>query len=307
MFQTELVKELIPKVAPFYAESMLYINSLQFAEASSVIARFNAAISDAVNDNSEADDVSNELYVLRSIPNILEYYLKYWESITESKLKGSWDHLQDCLSCLRLLKRFSPKESATIVEFFEAQLIELEKLYPYKMFASVGILVDSFECSICGNDIDSLECEHIRGELYRGRMATAIAKGIRQLNHVALVSNPADKRCVLDYDENSNAFEVVRYLKNLISERKLLPTDFGRVEITPRLFPNESYVKLSRNDICFCGSGQKFKKCCIDQEFHQGEHFELIATKTIHCLPPTGYQGYLEETGDCKKAGLDCS
>jgi antitoxin MazE len=55
-----------------------------------------------------------------------------------------------------------------------------------------------------------------------------------------------------------------------------------RVEITPRLFLNELYVKLSRNDNCFCGSGKKFKKCCIDKKYHQGEHFQLIAKKTIY-------------------------
>lgn len=288
MFETELVTDLISKVSPFYAECMFYINSLQFSEANTVIARFNNTISDACPDSDTVgDDVLNELYVLKTIPNILENYAKYWESITESRLKESWQHLQDCLSCLRLLKRFSPKESTTIVDFHESQLIELEKLYPYKMFASVGMLADGFECSICGKDIDSLECEHIRGELYRGTMAVAVAKGIRQLNHVALVSNPADKRCVIDYDENSNAFKVVNYLRYLITEKKLWPTDFDRVEISPRLFQNESYVKLARNQICFCGSGKKFKKCCIDKKYHDGEHFEIRAKKTIHCLPPT--------------------
>lgn len=288
MFETELATDLIPKVAPCYAECMFYINSLQFHEAKTVIDRFNNVISDACSDSSDVgDEVLNELYVLRAIPNILEYYSKYWESITESRLKESWQHLQDCISCLRLLKQFSPKESITIVDFFEGQLIELEKLYPYKMFASVGMLVDSFECSICGHDIDSLECDHVRGELYRGKMAVAVAKGIKQLNHVALVSNPADKRCVIDYDEDSNAFKAVKYLNSLTTDMKLLPADFDRVEIVPRLFPNEPYVKLSRNEICFCGSGKKFKKCCIDNKYHEGEHFEIIAKKTIHCLPPT--------------------
>lgn len=288
MFETKFLKKLIPEVAPLYSECMSSINSLQFDKASSVIVSFNDAVLDVASDSFEADDVLNELYVLRSIPNILDCYLKFWKSITESRLKESWNHLQDCLSCLRLLKRYSPRQSTSIVNFFEAQLVELEKLYPYKMFASVGMLVESFRCSICGNDIDSFDCEHIRGELYRGRMAIAVATGIRELNHIALVSNPADKKCVIDYDENSASFRAVRYLSDLISERKLLPTDFQQVEITPKLFPNQSYVKLSRNDNCFCGSGKKFKKCCLDRKYLKGEHFELIAKRNIHSLPSSG-------------------
>lgn len=28
---------------------------------------------------------------------------------------------------------------------------------------------------------------------------------------------------------------------------------------------NNNNTKLGRNDICYCGSGKKFKKCCIDK------------------------------------------
>ena len=32
-------------------------------------------------------------------------------------------------------------------------------------------------------------------------------------------------------------------------------------------FPNlQKPIKIGRNDKCFCGSGKKYKKCCINKE-----------------------------------------
>lgn len=33
---------------------------------------------------------------------------------------------------------------------------------------------------------------------------------------------------------------------------------------------------LNRNEKCFCGSNKKFKRCCIDKEFEEKDHAELI-------------------------------
>jgi hypothetical protein len=30
---------------------------------------------------------------------------------------------------------------------------------------------------------------------------------------------------------------------------------------------NPNYVKIGRNEPCYCGSGKKFKKCCISKEY----------------------------------------
>lgn len=74
----------------------------------------------------------------------------------------------------------------------------LEKLYPYNVFVSVGVIIDQFECSICGLDIYSESCPHLPGELYRRVVARAVVKEIVGFDHVALVTDPADKRRSLE-------------------------------------------------------------------------------------------------------------
>ncbi|MDD3381663.1 MAG: hypothetical protein PHD68_10735, partial [Rugosibacter sp.] len=48
------------------------------------------------------------------------------------------------------------------------------------------------ECSICGGDYD--DCDHLIGRPYMGRFCYIIARDI-SLDHVAIVKEPADKRC----------------------------------------------------------------------------------------------------------------
>ena len=35
-------------------------------------------------------------------------------------------------------------------------------------------------------------------------------------------------------------------------------------------------INLGRNDICYCGSGKKFKHCCIDAKEKQTKEKELL-------------------------------
>ena len=36
-------------------------------------------------------------------------------------------------------------------------------------------------------------------------------------------------------------------------------------------------MKLGRNELCFCGSGQKYKKCCLAKEEARGKEAQALA------------------------------
>lgn len=162
------------------------------------------------------------------------------------------------------------------MSFFESQLTELEQLYPYNVFFSVGMVVEGLECSLCGFDIDSDECLHIRGQLYSGRIATAIVKDVARFDHAALVTNPANKRCVVQYEDTGAQFNVIRYLSNLIKSNKFQVSDQLNVRFSKRKLPNPEYKKLGRNEQCFCNSGRKFKKCCMAKDHIEEDHVDIV-------------------------------
>ena len=217
------------------------------------------------------DELFNDFYALRRYADFFVHYGQVWRLIAEEKFSASWNKLQDALDALRLIRRFSRID----ISGLEDQLVELEKTYPYNVFFSIGALVEKFECSICGQDIDSFQCSHRKGHLYRGRMAVGIARNIVNLDHVAMVDRPEDRRCVVSYDDSGEQFKLVRLLSQLLLQRKYAVSDFGLLQFSKRSKPNPEYKKVGRNDPCYCGSGSKFKRCCITKSHIEGDHVDI--------------------------------
>ncbi|WP_446011946.1 YecA family protein [Candidatus Electrothrix sp.] len=208
---------------------------------------------------------------------MLSIYYEVWRDIVDGKFSHSWDVLQDGLDCLRLIKRLIVREPDKILIFIENQLVGLEKLYPYKWFCSAGFVVDWFKCSICGENIDSFDCPHIAGRLYQGKMATKQPQGDVELDHVAIVSHPKDKRRLWKrYDDEADQYQCIRFLFDRIRTNEIKICDFQKLKFSKRLLPKSSFRKIGRNDPCYCGSGKKFKKCCVGQNMIEIEHIDIV-------------------------------
>lgn len=224
-----------------------------------------------------SDDVLNDIFILETYVTFFRSYGRLWWKISAGQYSESWGTLQDANDSLRLIRRFSGFTFTPLVE----QLFALESLYPYKVFSSCGFVVERFECSICRNDIDSFECSHRKGELYRGRMAYGIARNILNIDHIALVENPVDKRCVITIPDNGPGFSCVRYLGEALNRKHFAVSNFGGVAWSKRRVANSEYALLGRNDPCHCRSGKKFKRCCIDKAFEEIDHAEILPGRSV--------------------------
>jgi hypothetical protein len=259
-----------PSIASFFEK----VDTLRFADANAAVTGVRSAIAAARCTASEPDDdiYLTDLFALESYASFLDAYRTLWERIVQQQFSASWSALQDALDYLRVIKRFSSLQLGV----FEDQLLELEKLYPYKLFLSVGITVEGFDCSICGADVDSPECPHLRGRLYKGVMAKAIARDVTAIDHIAMVANPEDKRCVISYEDSSEQFRLVRFLASLLLAGRCHPLSFSHLRMSKRRLLNPDYVKLGRNDRCFCGSGKKFKRCCELKRYVENDHVDIV-------------------------------
>lgn len=259
------------RVLPELAQALRAFNELRFDQGKRSIADVDEVLNFARRDTDE-EHFLNDLFILDKYVRLMERYGLLWDAIVAQRFSASWVYLQDGLDLLRLIKRLSSLD----VSFFENQLLELEAAYPYKIFASIGATIRYFECSICGQDIDSMQCPHVKGELYRGVMAYGIAHEISRFDHVSLVINPEDKRCVISYEDTSKPFALIRYISGLISARKLQVLAFERLDWSKRKRLNPEFAGLGRNDLCTCGSGKKFKRCCIGKREVEIDHAEVI-------------------------------
>jgi hypothetical protein len=224
-----------------------------------------------------SDEVLDDIFVLERYVRMFGEYGLLWHQIKSLRFSESWSTLQNVFDLIRQIKRFSTIDVSAI----EDQLYALETLYPYNIFFSIGAVVERFDCSICGHDIDSFECTHRRGELYRGQVAIAIARNIVQLDHVAMVEQPVDKRCVISYKNDAPQFSVVRYLANLLSNRSLTVLRFSGAVWAKRIISNERHREMGRNELCYCDSGRKYKKCCIGKASVEQDHVQIIPGLSI--------------------------
>lgn len=221
--------------------------------------------------------ILNDKYLLKQILLFHNSLISLWEDIYQEKYSSSWNHLQTCFDLLRNINKFSLNNQKTKeLNFFEKQLLIIEKLYPYNIFMSMGIETSLFECSICRKNIDSFECEHDIGELYSGEIAFGIAKDITDINHISIVENPMDKRCVVEYPDHGHQFKGLQFLNKQLISNQLTPITIYDIDETPKKILNDNYIELARNEKCFCGSKKKFKKCCINKKYTEEKHIELI-------------------------------
>lgn len=262
--------ELLKTITPDLHNALEQFDLLNFTVGHLHTNRASNAIESNINNHNKDDnDFLNDIWVLHQLVDLVVSYGETWSSILNREFKESWNHLQNCLDHIRNLKR----HSSLNLEYFEKQLTDLEKLYPYKIFFSIGAVVESFECSICGADIDSLDCPHIMGDLYYGKMACAMATKLTKLDHVSMVKTPKDKRCTVDIPNNAHSFNAVKTLSDALTLRHFTVLAFGNLTQELRTAPNPEYIQLRRNDKCFCGSNKKFKKCCIDKHIVEFEHY----------------------------------
>jgi hypothetical protein len=223
------------------------------------------------------EPLANASFVMNELFSLYRNYANYWIQLQERKYKNSWNTLQDTIDDLIHVAKWSNDRSLFFLDILDNHFKELEKLYPYKVFASVEMVISKETCNICGRDVLDFECTHIPGNLYWGEMAYSIVGDIN-FKAVALVSHPLDKRCIMEVQGDNRTeeekFKLLDYFISNISNPLLLFV----VTEHKKLYIKEIKQKLGRNDKCYCGSGKKFKVCCGKEKYEEGIHY-VIAPK----------------------------
>ena len=152
-----------------------------------------------------------------------------------------------------------------------ALLENYEELYPYKVFVSGEYIISKSHCSICGKSMQSLACPHIKGNLYYGEIAIEIIDEIQEFQAACLVSHPEDKRCIIELsDDDREEKEKFAKLDQYIALNQPFLQKFS-IKTVIENRERKDIVKVGRNQLCSCGSGIKFKKCCGTNLYYKHE------------------------------------
>lgn len=274
---TDIAEDLCEKLDKLVFDFLHEVDTSRGVKDSRVINAAREIVREArLKNENGPDTLFDDFFVLDEYLTFFSRYGQVWKLVTHKKFGESWRKLQDALDSLRIVCKFSRID----ISKFENQLLALEKAYPYRVFFSIGMVVDWFECSICSKDIDSYECPHRLGNLYRGKMAHGIARNAIKLDHVSIVERPQDRRCVLSYDDNSEDFKLVHFIAQLLYTGKMRVSNFEGLKYSKRLIPNPEHKRVGRNDPCYCASGRKFKRCCMSKSYLEGDHVDIVANQS---------------------------
>lgn len=131
---------------------------------------------------------------LSILANILSIKCKFLMLIALKKddPNKAWDHLIDAQRYGIIAMR-AHKIGDNLGPYIETLYLMEKIIFPPQQFTSVGIIVSRFRCSICG--IEYGECEHLERKAYKGKICTKIVEGADDITEIALVEEPASKKC----------------------------------------------------------------------------------------------------------------
>lgn len=138
--------------------------------------------------------VADQLFHMQCVLNSLASSFKIWILIDKKEFKNAWDSLISAQDYLNIAKKINKYEG---LNNLEEHLNSIENsLFPKrKYYLSAAFTSTIGKCSICQEDFD--DCIHIENNVYCGQLCYRTNIEHITGNHVALVENPKDRRCIV--------------------------------------------------------------------------------------------------------------
>lgn len=210
---------------------------------------------------------AKEIWCFQQILKIQDGFIKSFYQMQADLFYQAWCTLEQVeLAQLFLDRHFQDKENRFMVEYIRQKTENIQSLYPYKIFFSTEILEIEKICSICKRKIGLRSgCEHILGEIYQGRSCSHVVTECKMFN-IAMVEKPVHKYAVpfivnekTGKQEDHYNYGPIKYLVKRLRN----PFHDWDVQWTKRRMPHEYFKTVGRNEKCPCGSGEKYKECCL--------------------------------------------
>lgn len=221
------------------------------------------------------------IWCLETMYKIQYLYIKVWDELKKKNFYEAWCNLERCEISLKNLQKHKTHlfEQFGFSEIFSL-VLKLQNLYPYKLFMSPEILEKKVRCNICSSIVSIRNhCGHLIGEIYNGELCIRIVEDMEFLG-VAMVEEPVQKYSVpfmkdVETDEQIDQYnyQLIEYLLEHYND-DIYGWD---IHYTTKKYSIDYFKETKRNDKCPCGSGKKFKNCCLPKKVVEMPHVEFIS------------------------------
>ncbi|MBQ5995540.1 MAG: SEC-C domain-containing protein [Clostridia bacterium] len=228
------------------------------------------------------EKLANAQLVFRSYFLLFCDLSAYFNLLSQKEYRKSWDKLQDCLDKIKFVRKYINTNRFETDDLYSL-LVNYESLYPFSVFFSSDYVISKSHCSICGKSMLSPDCTHIKGNIYWGEMAKECVDEI-EFKSVSIVDHPDDKRCVVEKKDDKRS-EEEKFLKlhQFISLKQPFLQQFT-VSAREGYKKDETIKGVGRNDLCPCGSGKKFKKCCGRNIYKEHIYYTVKPLNTVKLI-----------------------
>lgn len=220
--------------------------------------------------DSKDETNANYCWILIAAYEMREKFHNVYYEIKNMKYESAWTNLweiQDIIGCIE--DNYAVKENEFMLHFIKNIIPEYQKLFPYRFFLSRESVIREEKCNICGRLIKlRSKCDHIPGKLYMGELCKRKIQRF-DLKAFAIVRESVDKYTYLKPDDKEYNYQL---LDELFSQ---LTGEFDRFRVDISKVVAPEYRKLGRNENCLCGSGKKYKRCCLETEKEKIDHYQI--------------------------------
>lgn len=219
--------------------------------------------------------VSNQLnaknaWCFETIGEIQDKFVSAYAHFLNGEFFNGWCNLERCEILISFLDRhFKDRNNEFGIEHIRVHVKNFQDLFPYTIFLSPSYTL-KFRCSVCNKLITPRsECQHDVGEIYDGVMCSKIAEVV-EINEISIVDNPVQKSSVVfPHGKDDYNYDAVKYVANKLHS----PWQPWKYEKSKKIV--RKYTNIGRNALCPCGSGIKFKKCCLGEKI-EIDHYEIM-------------------------------
>lgn len=216
---------------------------------------------------AQDEETANYYWRLAVIYYIQAGYITMYHSVRNHNYQQAYNALkQTDMQLVTLGRNFdigTEEDDPFHLVFIKSMLEEYSKLFPYEYFVCREQVIKQQKCSICGEVVKLRGgCKHVPGKVYMGELCMHEITDFEYLG-MKVTMDPFDKYEVLDPYQSDDFKYNFGMLDGLMGSLKS-PYEYWEVEIVKE--KNPEFARIGRNDPCPCGSGKKFKHCCMNDE-----------------------------------------
>lgn len=253
-------------------------NSEQLLNATNILKTLK---SESVSKNDQTR--AKLIWILETVIEVQQEYLEAFRLLKSHKFYEAWCQLEKCeISSEALFRHYRPLADTYHVKWIAMTVEQYQQLFPYKYFMSTELIELEKKCNICDKVVNiRSNCGHIVGEIYDGKYCIRIVTKV-DLPAISLVETPVNKYAVpffVDPETNQQkdnySYVDIRFLIDKLD----YPDSKWRFEKTKRVFSHDEYKNYDINNGCPCGSGDKYKNCCLTKPGIDGFHTQFYLEK----------------------------